>query len=334
MARLAPWIDRHAWKAVATFGVVSVAAAWATSTVTWRSDQSALEPPDLEAKQLQLELSRDFGVNAAPFVMLCSDGQDMQRLVTTYSGDRDKWHQIAQIQTIRGIHDPLLLIHTKGNPFSQSTFRACRQAIDQLVVAAGAAEPKLSGSPVLNDKINRLLKVDGWRVAIISSLAVFAFLAWSLGNLTRALLALIPLMIGCLWMLGGIGVAGVALSLMTIAVAPLIVGLGVDDGVHVLHAWSRHRGKLSDVFKETGVAVVATTATTLAAFGAFALSQTPALVQFGLQALIGLTACMLASLTVLPLAARSLASWGGRHLALDEEDPSSTDQPSRRFPQP
>jgi predicted RND superfamily exporter protein len=81
----------------------------------------------------------------------------------------------------------------------------------------------------------------------------------------------------------------------------LMLGLGIDDGVHVILYQRRRSRNLISLYRDTGVALVATTATTVIAFGAFVFSDTRGLVHFGIQAAIGLTVCLAVSLMALPL---------------------------------
>jgi uncharacterized protein len=115
------------------------------------------------------------------------------------------------------------------------------------------------------------------------------------------LLVLLPLVAGVMWTAGAMGWIEMGVSVMSAAVFPLILGLGIDDGVHVILYRRRRSGELAALYRDTGVALVATTATTVIAFGAFVFSDTRGLVQFGIQAAIGLTVCLAVSLLVLPL---------------------------------
>jgi predicted RND superfamily exporter protein len=159
---------------------------------------------------------------------------------------------------------------------------------------------EIAGAPVVNGRLTELLRGDWTRVLPAVAAVLLAVLAMGLGGVRGALLALVPLSCGTAWSAGLLGLTG-SLSIMTIAVAPLVLGIGVDDGVHLLHMWRRTRGQLEETFRQTGVPIVTTTVTTVIAFGSFVLSATPALVVFGWQAALGLTFCLLATLLLLPL---------------------------------
>jgi predicted RND superfamily exporter protein len=60
------------------------------------------------------------------------------------------------------------------------------------------------------------------------------------------------------------------------------------------------------MFAETGLAVVVTVMTSVAAFAAFMVSKSPSLAQFGSQAAMTLTGCLAVTLVILPYLFRRL----------------------------
>lgn len=192
------------------------------------------------------------------------------------------------------------MVHAKTSPFSPETYAQVERAIAALAAASGAKPLSVAGAATVNARLTALLAGDWPRVLAAALVVVLVVVAVGARGVRWALVAAVPLACGILWTGGLMGLAGSAISVMSVAVAPLVLGIGVDDGVHLLHAWRRSTGRLETVYAETGVAIVATTVTTVAAFGSLAFSRTPALVQFGWQAVAGLVACLLASLFLIP----------------------------------
>jgi predicted RND superfamily exporter protein len=149
-----------------------------------------------------------------------------------------------------------------------------------------------------------LLKVFGrdGRNACLLTLVIVFFLLWiDFRKPTYALIAMIPLALGVFWMLGLMNMAGILLSMMTVMGLPLIIGIGIDDGVHIMHRW-KHEGddKIRLVYSSTGKAVLLTSLTTMFAFGSLAFSAFPAFGLFGGALFLGVGACFLTSVIVLP----------------------------------
>ena len=160
---------------------------------------------------------------------------------------------------------------------------------------------KATGSGPLFKALLRIFGRDG-RNAVILTLFVVFFLLWAdFQNPRHALMAMIPLALGVFWMVGLMQVSGMKLSMMSVMGLPLIIGIGIDDGVHILHRW-RHEGygKIRVVFSSTGKAILLTSLTTMFAFGSLVFSAFPAFGQFGGALFIGVAACFLTTALILP----------------------------------
>ncbi len=118
------------------------------------------------------------------------------------------------------------------------------------------------------------------------------------------LLAGLPVLTAVPFTVGVLCWAGIPFNMMTWLVLPLIFGLGIDDGIHVVHrllddpTQPIREGALS-----VGRAIGVTTLTTSASFSVLLFTDHPGLETMAAVMLIGLPACLLASVTVLPAAA-------------------------------
>jgi len=81
----------------------------------------------------------------------------------------------------------------------------------------------------------------------------------------------------------------------------MVVGIGIDDGVHLTNSFrQRDQTHMLERMCQTGRAVVLTSLTTMVGFGSIALSHYPGLRSMGYVAIIGISACLFASIIVLP----------------------------------
>ena len=96
-------------------------------------------------------------------------------------------------------------------------------------------------------------------------------------------------------------------------VLPLILGIGVDHGVHLVHLWRQQRGRfvLGD---STTVAVLLTATTTTASFGALILARHQGLQSLGQVLTLGVTTCLAASIVFFP----ALLAWLTRNRPAEE----------------
>ncbi len=125
-------------------------------------------------------------------------------------------------------------------------------------------------------------------------LLVFRSVRWTL-------LALLPLVVGVLWMLGAMVLTGVSLTFYNLVVLPAVLGIGNDCGVHLVHRYREEgAGSLRTVLRSTGEHVAMGALTTMIGFSGLLLSFHPGLRSIGLLAVIGIGTTLLAALLFLP----------------------------------
>lgn len=93
---------------------------------------------------------------------------------------------------------------------------------------------------------------------------------------------------------------GIELNLLSMAIAPILVGIGVDDGIHMVERL-RAGQDLGTALRETGSSVTMTTLTTVGAFACLALATFTGIRELGLVGAVALLVCLFASLHLIPL---------------------------------
>jgi hypothetical protein len=161
-------------------------------------------------------------------------------------------------------------------------------------------EAVLTGANVVSAELRQLVWKDAARAAILGMVLVTALLAIDLGGIRQAALALVPLAIGVVWMLGAMALAGIRMNLMNIFVLTMIIGIGVDYGVHLLHRWRESEGD-PNALAETAKAIAVAALTTVVGFGSLVLSHFPGLRSIGATAILGAVSTAVLSITVLPV---------------------------------
>ncbi len=116
-----------------------------------------------------------------------------------------------------------------------------------------------------------------------------------------AALALVPLVVGVLWMLLVMEVFGLKLNFYNMVVLPAILGIGNDAGVHMVHRYREEgRRSLWAVLRSTGEHVTMGTLTTAIGFSGLLLSFHPGLNSMGTLAVVGLGTTLAAAIVFLP----------------------------------
>ena len=112
---------------------------------------------------------------------------------------------------------------------------------------------------------------------------------------------MIPLLAGAVWMVGLLSVLGLPLTFVNVMAVPMIIGIGVDDGVHLMHryrieGWSRTRRVLTS----TGKAILLTSLTTIAGFGSLLIARYRGFVSLGTLLILGVVSCFITTVLFLP----------------------------------
>ena len=134
---------------------------------------------------------------------------------------------------------------------------------------------------ILNQMI-QIAKIDGVRAAVAALITIFFLLLIDFRNLKLSLLTLLPLALSMASLLGIMAVAGIKFDFINIIAIPLLIGIGIDDGVHFTNTYCKSDHiNMSEGMFQTGRAVVLTSLTTLVGFGSIALSHYPGLRSMG-----------------------------------------------------
>ena len=179
--------------------------------------------------------------------------------------------------------------------------------LQRFTTAASTVDPEATGKAFRTLEGLRQMK-HGFEVAAgyaLAAIVLVLLLDFRRGR--DLLLGLFPLAVGVVFTLGVMGLCGVPLNPANMIALPLIVGVGVDNGIHVLHDYrARVRGKLYRLGPATGRGVLVAALTTVLGFGTLMAARHQGMVSLGLALTLGVTFCMVAALVGLPALLRLL----------------------------
>jgi predicted RND superfamily exporter protein len=160
-------------------------------------------------------------------------------------------------------------------------------------------DPKVTGTPVQLYYYTDLLRsayvhASGWALLAILILVFIHF-----RSLSAVLLAMLPVGIGALWMVGFMGWAHIPFNPANIMTLPLVIGIGVTNGIHILNRFAEEHDP-GILAKSTGKAVLVSGMTTIAGFGSLTVADHEGIKSLGWVMAVGVTTCMVAGLTFLP----------------------------------
>lgn len=132
-------------------------------------------------------------------------------------------------------------------------------------------------------------------------------------SITGAAIVLATVGLALCWLAGVFVAMGWKLNLFNLVALPLLVGMGQDDSLHIIHRYREEGpGRLAHTMRETGGAVVLTTVTTVIGFSSMLFVDHIGLRSLGWTAVIGMSFCLLASLTLVPACLRLGEWWRAR----------------------
>jgi len=199
-----------------------------------------------------------------------------------------------------GIHGKLLLmVYPKKDVWQRDNQEEFVNALRQALDPNDTNHPVITGTPVQLLEYETLLK-DSYITAAWYSLIAIAFMVVvHFRSLIAMILALIPVGLGTLWLAGLMGWLDIPFNPANIMTLPLVIGIGVTNGIHILNRYAEERtpGILS---RSTGKAVLVSGLTAIAGFGSLVLAQHRGIHSLGMIMSIGIATCMVAGLTFLP----------------------------------
>lgn len=183
-------------------------------------------------------------------------------------------------------------------------------ARDRFVSAVRAVAPDATGMPVLGAF---LVERSKRALQIAASIGGLALLLWLIVDLRRPLLvalaALTPLLTAAA-LHGLMRLLGLSWNPIAVMALPVVLGIAVDDGVHLVHRFVAERGDIGKSLAGTGRSLVLTSLTTIAAFGTLGFAEHRGLASFGQVVALGVAIALLLSTLVLP----QLLVWQRRRL--------------------
>jgi predicted exporter len=174
-------------------------------------------------------------------------------------------------------------------------------ALRQFTSAAQTVDPEATGKSFRTLEGLRQMK-SGFEWAGVYALgAIVLVLALDFRRAAGVLLGLFPVAAGIVFTLGLMALCGLALNPANMIALPLIVGVGVDNGVHVLHDYrARTRRRAYRLSAATGRGVLVAGLTTVLGFGTMLIARHEGMASLGLALTIGVSCCMVAALLLLP----------------------------------
>jgi len=155
------------------------------------------------------------------------------------------------------------------------------------------------------EKINRDLQAqvlrDSRRALIWTAAAIFLIVYLTFRNLKITLLVLMPILFAIVVTFGLLRLVGHPFSFMAVTAIPLIIGIGIDNGIHLVRRYQEKTpNRILDVAKASGAALIQSNLTTIIGFGALLASSFTPLAEMGLVTSLGVALTLAGGLWIIP----------------------------------
>jgi predicted RND superfamily exporter protein len=190
-----------------------------------------------------------------------------------------------------------LMVFPAGNMWDLRETTKVFDAVERWIPGRSAAGQYLALSVLY-----KLVRDDAPRI-ISAALCMVFFVTWfHMKSVRRALGATAALIAGLCWAGAGLALFRVKLSMINFVGIPILMGIGIDVVIHLLHRMSEEGpGRILRALGTTGMAAALSAATTILSFAALSAAGNQGIRSLGLLIVLGLSLVTLAAFTAVPL---------------------------------
>ncbi|HJV35694.1 MMPL family transporter [Geomonas sp.] len=188
----------------------------------------------------------------------------------------------------------LLQVAPKHEIFDRKPLKAFLDDVRRL-------EPHATGEPVMVYESMTIMRDAYQRAFIYAFCAIVVILLVAFRSFKFALIGLVPLVVGVLFMVAGMWMFGISFNSANIIVMPLVLGIAVDSGIYIINRFRREDETAATVItSSTGIGVLLNTLTIMASFGALMVAHHQGVFSIGAVMSLGMVACQVAFMITLP----------------------------------
>lgn len=203
-------------------------------------------------------------------------------------------------------------VHQDDNDMSE-TYEQLKKELQNDLSSYGESEAIITGQLIITSTIISSMTESQIISTVVCFILAFIMLTMIYRNPILGLVAMIPVTISIIWVLGTMYMVGYTLNILTITVTSLTIGVGIDYACYITERFRLVADRTGDVttavtetISRTGNAILIAALSSICGFGILLLAPIPPQQQFGLITATTLTYALTTSIIVLPLV---LAEW-------------------------
>lgn len=174
------------------------------------------------------------------------------------------------------------------------------EQLDQFIDAVQNIAPNATGRPVAEQQVGKIVTKSFFQASSYSLGLIILILFFALKHKRDAVLTFIPLLLTVLSTMAVAHWSGFSFNMANIIVIPLIFGLGVDNGIHIVERF-RSVGSVKAFYQSsTSKAAILSSLTTMVTFGSLLLADHRGMFSIGFLLTVAIGFLLVYSMTVLP----------------------------------
>ena len=254
-------------------------------------------------ERLEAEPSIERVQSVAPFFQ--------QDVPDNISGVKKKLASVPGAESFFNDDFSIMLVY--ASPIAGLSEEKVREATDMIqndvdaITKPAGVEYKITGMAPLIIELLRLMREDMVFTTLVAAAIIFVLLALLERSFTKGFLVFLPLVFGITWTFGTMGFLGIPISISTVMIGAVIIGLGVEYGIFMVSRYYEERSHgnttrdaLRIAVTNIGASTFGSAATTTAAFFALTLSVMPMISDLGQTLALGIIYCWVAAAVVNP----------------------------------
>jgi hydrophobe/amphiphile efflux-3 (HAE3) family protein len=200
---------------------------------------------------------------------------------------------------------------------SEENIREATQLINQNIEQTPkqpGIDITVTGTPVIRTDLGDVMVSDSVTTISAASLLILVLLSFARGKIYGPI-TFVPLFIGLIWTLGTMGLLGIPLTIATIALGAMILGLGVEYGSFITERIIEEKKEVGveDAVREsvptTGLAILGSSTTTVVGFSALLIASISFIRNLGLTLALGITLTLVSALVITPALIVEFERW-------------------------
>lgn len=207
----------------------------------------------------------------------------------------------VQFREPTGKEGRFLVLYTKGSKSDIQNTLALKGAYFDLKDPGTGGEVPTAATYYVLPEIMETIRDEGPLIIGLALAGLFIILLVFFRSLVQVGLVLMPLLFSVLWAVGLMPLIDLKLNFYNVVVVPLLLGMGIDHGVHIYSRYvEQGRRDLAVVLRETGSAIWMAVFTTMIGFAGMFFADHVGLESMAELAIVGMGLAFLASVVTLP----------------------------------